>query len=339
MTNGSATGGGGRPYVNGNREQANNFLLDGMDNNQVSDNLVGLHAERGRHRGVQHDHSKRLRGIRQLSGRDHQHVHQVGDQRVSRRPVRVLPKRRAQRQQLGEQLERFAQAESCAGTCSARRSAGPIKKDKLFFFVDYQGQRLNFPTSTGRSRYSRRRNARATSRNAARQRDPVVQPLPVGCRAAIACHSPNNQIPVSLLDPVAKNLFASPMYPAAGQRGLKNNYFNTSASHIYADQGDAKIDYNLTSEGPADRAAIRRACSGNPSINSFPLSLLDSTNADLQRPRELDTDVQPEDGQRVRRRGELRAVEQRQRVRRSAGNIGQDLESRVGTTSGRACWH
>jgi hypothetical protein len=31
----------GRPYVNGNREQANNFLLDGIDNNQVSGNLVG----------------------------------------------------------------------------------------------------------------------------------------------------------------------------------------------------------------------------------------------------------------------------------------------------------
>jgi len=30
----------GQPYINGNREQANNFLLDGMDNNQVSDNLV-----------------------------------------------------------------------------------------------------------------------------------------------------------------------------------------------------------------------------------------------------------------------------------------------------------
>ena len=29
-----------RPYINGNREQTNNFLLDGMDNNQVSDNLV-----------------------------------------------------------------------------------------------------------------------------------------------------------------------------------------------------------------------------------------------------------------------------------------------------------
>ena len=32
---------GGRPYINGNREQANNFLLDGIDNNQASENLAG----------------------------------------------------------------------------------------------------------------------------------------------------------------------------------------------------------------------------------------------------------------------------------------------------------
>ena len=37
----NATGGGGRPYINGNREEDNNFLLDGVDNNQASDNLVG----------------------------------------------------------------------------------------------------------------------------------------------------------------------------------------------------------------------------------------------------------------------------------------------------------
>jgi hypothetical protein len=30
-----------RPYINGNREQTNNFELDGIDNNQVSDNYVG----------------------------------------------------------------------------------------------------------------------------------------------------------------------------------------------------------------------------------------------------------------------------------------------------------
>ncbi|MGH9620818.1 MAG: carboxypeptidase-like regulatory domain-containing protein, partial [Bryobacteraceae bacterium] len=38
---GLATSSSGRPNVNGNREQANNFILDGLENNQVSDNLVG----------------------------------------------------------------------------------------------------------------------------------------------------------------------------------------------------------------------------------------------------------------------------------------------------------
>ena len=33
---------GGRPYINGNREQSNNFLLDGVDNNQASDDLLGF---------------------------------------------------------------------------------------------------------------------------------------------------------------------------------------------------------------------------------------------------------------------------------------------------------
>src|SRR6516165_511141 len=42
FNNGNNTGGyGGRPLINGDREQANYFLLDGMDNNQVSDNLLG----------------------------------------------------------------------------------------------------------------------------------------------------------------------------------------------------------------------------------------------------------------------------------------------------------
>ena len=38
---GLTTSSSSRPNVNGNREQSNNFILDGLDNNQVSDNLVG----------------------------------------------------------------------------------------------------------------------------------------------------------------------------------------------------------------------------------------------------------------------------------------------------------
>ena len=42
FNNGDNTASGARPYINGNREQANNFVLDGMNNNQVSDNLLGF---------------------------------------------------------------------------------------------------------------------------------------------------------------------------------------------------------------------------------------------------------------------------------------------------------
>src|SRR5205823_3925287 len=41
FNSGDNVGSGGRPFINGNREQSNNFLLDGLDNNQVSDNLLG----------------------------------------------------------------------------------------------------------------------------------------------------------------------------------------------------------------------------------------------------------------------------------------------------------
>src|SRR5579883_1551409 len=40
FNSGQRSTGGGRPYVNGNREESNNFLLDGVDNNFTSDNLV-----------------------------------------------------------------------------------------------------------------------------------------------------------------------------------------------------------------------------------------------------------------------------------------------------------
>ena len=39
-TRASISGGGGRPYVNGNREQTNNYLVDGIDMNETVDNRV-----------------------------------------------------------------------------------------------------------------------------------------------------------------------------------------------------------------------------------------------------------------------------------------------------------
>ena len=41
---GDNTASGGRPSIDGHREQSDNFILDGMDNNQTSENNLGLHA-------------------------------------------------------------------------------------------------------------------------------------------------------------------------------------------------------------------------------------------------------------------------------------------------------
>jgi hypothetical protein len=42
FNNGDNVNSGGRPSINGNREQSNNFILDGMDNNQTSENDLAV---------------------------------------------------------------------------------------------------------------------------------------------------------------------------------------------------------------------------------------------------------------------------------------------------------
>ena len=268
MTNGSATGGGGRPYVNGNREQANNFLLDGMDNNQVSDNLVGYtpsvdaiaefnmitnnaSAEFGNFMG----------GIISTSIKS-------GTNRYHGDAFEFFRNDVLNANSWSNNLSGSPQRET-ALEYVRRTLGGPIMKDKLFFFVDYQGQRLNFPNTTGTlsvlTAAERGGDFSALLANGIQLYNPF-QLDSSGKRVAFA----GNIIPTSLLDPVAQKLFASPSYPLPVLPGLQNNYFNTSNSHIYQDQGDVKVDYNL---GLKDRIWGRYSQSflQNPSLNSFPL--------------------------------------------------------------------
>ncbi len=84
---------GGRPYINGNREQSNNFLLDGVDNNQASDNLLAFTPSPDAICGIQSNYPERLRRVWQLQRRHYQCDDQVGHQQLPRRRVRVLPQR------------------------------------------------------------------------------------------------------------------------------------------------------------------------------------------------------------------------------------------------------
>ena len=92
---------------------------------------------------------------------------------------------------------------------------------------------------------------------------------------------PNNQIPASLIDPVAKALFASPLYPLPVNGNLTNNFFNTTAGHINDDQGDVRVDYNA-SEKDRFFARYSRSFQDNPTSNSFQLDFNSFNFAPIQ---------------------------------------------------------
>ncbi|MDE3165257.1 MAG: carboxypeptidase regulatory-like domain-containing protein, partial [Acidobacteriota bacterium] len=145
---GTRTGGGGRPYVNGNREEGNNFLLDGVDNNQTSDNLTAYQpnldaiaefkmitnnasAEFGNFQGG-------IINVVLKSGTNQYH----GDLFEYFRNDKLNANSWARNWTVGQNFRSPVRWNQFGGTFG-----GPIKKDKLFFFVDYQGLRRATPPS------------------------------------------------------------------------------------------------------------------------------------------------------------------------------------------------
>ena len=104
-------------------------------------------------------------------------------------------------------------------------------KDKLFFFVDYEGKRENqaqtyistVPTAAFR-----------VGDFSALLPKPVYQP---GTKTALL----NNQVPVSQFDPTSARLLQ--LYPLPNMAGIVSNFLYNGAVVNNIDQGDARVDY------------------------------------------------------------------------------------------------
>jgi hypothetical protein len=274
FNNGNNTAGyGGRPLINGNREQANNFLLDGMDNNQVSDNLLGYTpapdaiqefnlitnnapAEFGNFEGgivnatIKSGTNTFHGDVWEFFRNDVLNANSWSNNLV----YPALPKAKVRWNMFG-------------GTFG-----GPILKNRLFFFADFQDQRFDVPSSAGTN---------TVFTAAERQGDfsAVGVQLYNPCASFTApCTSSsvpattrqpfvNNQIPMVMISPVASALFASSLYPAPINTNLQANAVNTTTSAQNEVQGDLKIDFRATDK---DSISYRftRAYQNNPSINS-----------------------------------------------------------------------
>jgi hypothetical protein len=283
-----------RPMINGNREQANNFLLDGMDNNQVSDNLVGYQpapdaieefnmitqnapAEFGNFMGgivsasIKSGTNSFHGDVWEFFRNDVLNANNWENKINPGSPIPTPPVR----------WNMFG------GTLG-----GPIIKDKLFFFVDYQGQRLDFPPAgqfltvftpaeqTGD--FSSLCTAGFTNGACNNTAQQIYNPCAAGtgmngkaCQTSAATNAtrpifPNNQIPASMIGPVATALFASPLYPKTVSSNLTSNALNSVSSQDNADQGDARIDYKVSDRDQLS-GRFTRAFISDPVTNSQPL--------------------------------------------------------------------
>src|ERR1039458_3791224 len=271
------------PNMNGNRAQANNYTLDGIDMNETFNNLIAFSpapeslqeikvltanspAEYGNVNGG---------GVVSVlkSGTNHFHGSAYGyvqDYRMNanswtnNQAVPVIP------------INPYSQAQFGGSF------GGPIKKDRLFFFVDYLGSRYH-KGGTGTA---------SVFTQAMRNGDFSVlltTPNPVQLYDSENNFAPyNNDQGVPIVNPVATFLFANPkLYPlpnAAPTDGIAaNNLQGPTRSYKANNQGDIKIEYDpRTSDKVTGFYSMSTAYDGStallpitfPGVNIFPTKLL-----------------------------------------------------------------
>lgn len=280
----------GRPYINGNREQANEFLLDGMLNSEDNNNEVGYQpsvdaiqefnvitqnasAEFGNYQG----------GIVNTSIKSGTNGYHGDVFEFLRNDALNANTWSAGLSQTGPSIPGVSQPDGVLLKPKVRWNqfggtfGGPIFKNKLFFFADYQGQRFDHPF------------------------DPVsvglFTPAEVAGDFGALCAGgfdstgkclkgtqlknpttgaiiPNNNLAAAglTINPVAGALFALPQYTAAQQTaGGSSSFFSNSSNHLNVDQGDLRIDWNATDN---DRVYGRWSQShlSHPALNTFILA-------------------------------------------------------------------
>jgi len=294
FNNGDNTVSGGRPYINGNREQANNFVLDGMNNNQVSDNLLGFtptpdaiqefnlitqnaSAEFGNFQGG-------IVSATIKSGTNDFH----GD---------IWEYFRNDKLNSNSWENRFNDAprNQLRWNMFGGTIGGPVVKNKLFFFFDYQGQRFDHPSSTkqlGLFTEAERggdfgdlcqtgfngsgicQDTVAANGGTHQLFNPCNPGTGVSGNPCTAATTPapflNNQIPVTMMDPVAQALFSSDLYPLPTGSGRQNNFSYTQAQAFNTNQYDIKIDFNATKNDHIS-GRYSHAKQHNPTTRSFQL--------------------------------------------------------------------
>ena len=228
-----------RPFVNGHREQVNNYTLDGLDVNETIDNRVSYQASPDALAEISVETNNYSADTGNVGGAVFSSVIKSGANEFR-----------------GNVFEFYRNSDMDANSWENNRSSaakaerkqhifggtlgGPIIKDKLFFFADYQGSVRDSPGTALRSvaPAAWRVGDLSSLLPATVVRDPLTgQPFP------------GNQIPLARISPVARALLGDTAnYPLPNREvsGVSNNYAGPTLTTYRAHQGDLRLDWNAS---------------------------------------------------------------------------------------------
>jgi hypothetical protein len=265
----------GRPLINGNREQANAYYLDGVANQEKNNNEVAYQpapdaieefnvitqnpsAEFGDFQGGVISASVKS-GTNSFHGtvweflrNDAFNANTWSAGLAQGSPV-ITPGINQSNGVLVKPKLRWNQFGGAVG--------GPIIKNKLFFFADYQGLRSVRSSQQGYSIFTASEVAGDFGQLCTQNNGSFVGGVcsggtgiqlkyPSGPLAGMPI--PNNNLATAGLSisPVMQNLFNLPAYQAALAKSINTingaNYYNTIRSNFNNDQGDVKVDYKAS---------------------------------------------------------------------------------------------
>jgi Carboxypeptidase regulatory-like domain len=232
-------------FSNGNREQSNNFMLDGVDNNFRRNGLITLRpsveavlefkiqtnlfqAEQGRNPGATINVVTKS-GSNAFHGSVYEFFRNTQLDAKNFFTKAGAPKAQYQQNQFGASL------------------GGPIRRDKLFFFADYEGFRKRQGTFSS---------VNTVPTVAMRNGDfsgvrPIYNPFTVRTAPGTASGYtrdpfPGSVIPKNLMDTVTSRLIQA--YPLPYNSDLANNQITNPVLGQIWDQGDFRADYNVNTK-------------------------------------------------------------------------------------------
>jgi hypothetical protein len=232
--------GGAALSVNGLREQFNNYMIEGVDNNESLVNSIAYlpppeairefsvittnaPAEYGRAAG----------GMQNLvikSG--------TNDFRGSLYDF-YRPKSLAATPKFSQEKPDFKNNDFGVTV------GGPVFRDRTFFFGSYHGLRNSIPVETGN--YVTVPTAKMRIGDFSELLDPAVS----GLKNPVIIYNPvtgqpfaGNQIPANLIDPVGKAYLA--LYPPASRAGVTHNFLTHRQRKSTYDDFDGKVDQNIS---------------------------------------------------------------------------------------------